>query len=420
MKKTCFVIMGYGIKTDFESGRDINLDKSYTSIIKPVFKKLGIKCFRSSDLKQSGVIDVKMYEHIMKADLVIADISTLNVNAIYELGIRHALRPNTTIVLCEDELLKNKRLPFDINHLTIHPYKHHGEVLDHDEVKRFKKYLRKLITHIIEEPTVDSPVYTFLPNLRPPSFTEEELKEIFEIEDSTNTISKLLEIAEEKKDKKEYTEAVELLEKALSQTPNQNDSFIIQRIALNTYKSEKPNKIDSLKLAKEILRKLGPNHTTDPETLGLMGSINKRLYEEVHDEIYLNKSIHYYERGYYVKQDYYNGINVAFLYSLKASLSNNKFEIYSSYGQALKIWKGIISKWEPIIKSSNFKERGDKEWVYFTLAEACFGIKNFEMEKKYLKKGKEIMDGDFALQSYNEQNNKLKEIVNKLETTITV
>jgi hypothetical protein len=45
-----------------------------------------------------------MYEQLLGADLVIADLSTSNVNAIYELGVRHALRPHTTIVMAESNL----------------------------------------------------------------------------------------------------------------------------------------------------------------------------------------------------------------------------------------------------------------------------------------------------------------------------
>ena len=34
--KRCFVVMGFGIKTDFATGRKIDLNKSYKYLIKPV------------------------------------------------------------------------------------------------------------------------------------------------------------------------------------------------------------------------------------------------------------------------------------------------------------------------------------------------------------------------------------------------
>jgi len=37
VKGTCFVVMGFGKKTDFETGRTLDLDKTYKGIIKDAF-----------------------------------------------------------------------------------------------------------------------------------------------------------------------------------------------------------------------------------------------------------------------------------------------------------------------------------------------------------------------------------------------
>jgi hypothetical protein len=413
MKKTCFVIIGFGIKTDFETGRRLNLDRTFENIIKPVFDDLDILCFRACDLEQSGVIDKKMYENILKADFVVADISTLNPNAIYELGVRHALKPNTTIVMAEDKL----KIPFDVNSIFIHMYKHLEDDIGFSEVERFRKHLTKQVKKFIVEPEVDSPIYTLIPNLIPPSFTEDEIDDIKESIDKSHSTHDLVELAEQKKNEKKFEVAKDLLKDALVNKPN--DSFIIQRLALTTYKSKSPTEKEALIEAKGYLEQLNPKETTDPETLGLLGAIYKRLYEQNNELEYLNASLEYYERGYYVKQDYYNGINVAFLYTLKASLSEDKFEIYSNYGQAIKIWNSISKKWSEVIKSPDFVDRGDKEWMYFTIAEAYFGLDNIEKEKEYINLGKKHLHGNFALDSYLEQKEKLKDIINKLKTIIT-
>lgn len=421
MKKTCFVIIGYGIKTDFANGRDINLDKTFNNIIKPVFEELDIECFRSSDLKQTGVIDVKMYEHIYKADFVIADISTLNANAIYELGIRHALRPNTTIVISEDDLLKEKRIPFDINHVAIHAYEHIGQGIDFDEVIRFKKHLKELVVHILENPNEksDSPVYTFLPQLTPPTFSEEEYEELIKNIDASESISNLIELAEKEKNNKNYTEAIRLLKEALKNTYNQHDVYIIQRLALNTYKSEQPNKLKSLFKALDHLQTLNPEETTNPETLGLLGAINKRLYEILNDVEYLKQSLHFYERGYYVKQDYYNAINTAYLYITKAISDKEKqkanIDVYANYGQAIKIWKEIIEKWEQKINTEDFEKRDDKIWIYLTIAEAYLGISNKGKEQEYTSIAFDLPNSEFAMSSYNEQKEKLVLMIEKIK-----
>ena len=58
----CFVIMGFGQKTDLATGRVLDLDKSYRNIIKPAVTAAGYDCVRADEIQHSGVIDVPMYE----------------------------------------------------------------------------------------------------------------------------------------------------------------------------------------------------------------------------------------------------------------------------------------------------------------------------------------------------------------------
>ena len=104
-----------------------------------------------------------MYRELLGADFVIADLSTANPNALYELGIRHALRPRTTIVISENKL----PYPFDLNHILIEGYTHLGDAIDYDEVVRFRKVLGEKLNAVINSKDPDSPVYTFLPKLSP-------------------------------------------------------------------------------------------------------------------------------------------------------------------------------------------------------------------------------------------------------------
>jgi hypothetical protein len=99
--------MGFGKKTDFEIGRVLDLDASYTELIKPAVEAAGLKCIRADEIKHSGLIDDPMYEQLLTADVVVADLSTSNRNAIYELGVRHALRPYTTVIIAEDGIRKS-------------------------------------------------------------------------------------------------------------------------------------------------------------------------------------------------------------------------------------------------------------------------------------------------------------------------
>ena len=68
----CFVVMGFGVKTDFATGRKLDLDKSYKNMIKPVVEAKGLECVRADEIRHSGSIDVPMYEQLLNADVVVA------------------------------------------------------------------------------------------------------------------------------------------------------------------------------------------------------------------------------------------------------------------------------------------------------------------------------------------------------------
>ncbi|HZG24444.1 MAG TPA: hypothetical protein VEZ17_07685, partial [Chitinophagaceae bacterium] len=182
-------MMGFGLKTDFATGRKLDLNKSYRLLIKPVVESRDIICIRADEIHHSGPIDVPMYQELLKADLVIADLSTANVNAFYELGIRHALRPRTTIVISEDKLT----YPFDLNHIKITSYTHLGDAIDFEEVERFRNVLGETIDTVLKDEQPDSPVYTFLDSLVPPSLREQAAhtaEQINEVLKHTNELEK--------------------------------------------------------------------------------------------------------------------------------------------------------------------------------------------------------------------------------------
>lgn len=256
IKKVCFVIIGFGIKNDPNTGRSIDLDKTFTNLIQPVFKNLNIECFRAKDISHSGIIDAPMYEWILKADIVIADISTLNPNVLYELGVRHALRPFSTIVISEKGIIS----PFDINHTLIEMYEHLGPDIGVSEAQRFKTILKNKIKKILTTRNTDSPVYTFLPKLKPPSFNNLEIEKMKKQAEKIPSLSVLINDGDKLKDKGDYKTAKQIYEAALAY--DLNNVSIIQKIALVTYKLGKPTKVKALKEADSILSQLNPTTTT--------------------------------------------------------------------------------------------------------------------------------------------------------------
>ena len=158
MALTCFVVMGFGKKIDLATGRELDLDKSYNSIIKPAVLAAGYQCIRADEVQQSGMIDVPMYKLLYEAELVVADLSTTNPNAIFELGVRHALKPRATIIIAESKFT----IPFDATHIAVRRYEHLGTSIDYDEAIRMQKVLTGLIDALQGKDDPDSPVYTIL------------------------------------------------------------------------------------------------------------------------------------------------------------------------------------------------------------------------------------------------------------------
>ena len=413
---TCFVIMGFGEKTDLGTGRILNMDMTYKFLIKPVCEGLSIECVRADEIKHSGVIDVPMYEWLYKADLVIADISTLNANAIYELGVRHALKPSTTIVIAESQL----KYPFDLNHISIMNYVHLGCDIGGSTILSFTQQLKEKIEAILKKMEDDSPVYTFLKGMKRPEFSVEVPVASSEETATLNPVQNdslafLTKAAETAKDNQDFVTALTLFKSAMML--DASNPFYRHRAALCTYKSKLPDPLTALLMAEDILKPLTPDTTTDPETLGLSGAINKRRYEISQDEQYLERAIHFYERGYYVKQDYYNGINVAFLYNVAAKANDNVQEAQAQNYLAAKIRKEIIKICKTKMLEASFEEYSDKPWIYLTLAEAYFGLGRTEEYQQLMtdleerSKTDDSLNKSFDRDSFSMQMKKLKEIL---------
>ena len=413
---TCFVIMGFGEKTDLGTGRILNMDMTYKFLIKPVCEGLSIECVRADEIKHSGVIDVPMYEWLYKADLVIADISTLNANAIYELGVRHALKPSTTIVMAESQL----KYPFDLNHISIMNYVHLGCDIGGSTILSFTQQLKEKIEAILKKMEDDSPVYTFLKGMKRPEFSVEVPVASSEETATLNPVQNdslafLTKAAETAKDNQDFVTALTLFKSAMML--DASNPFYRHRAALCTYKSKLPDPLTALLMAEDILKPLTPDTTTDPETLGLSGAINKRRYEISQDEQYLERAIHFYERGYYVKQDYYNGINVAFLYNVAAKANDNVQEAQAQNYLAAKIRKEIIKICKTKMLEASFEEYSDKPWIYLTLAEAYFGLGRTEEYQQLMtdleerSKTDDSLNKSFDRDSFSMQMKKLKEIL---------
>jgi hypothetical protein len=427
-QKKCFVVMGFGEKTDLATGRTLDLDKTYRIIIKKAVEEAGLECIRADDIKHSGLIDVPMYELLLEADIVVADLSTANPNAIYELGVRHALRPHTTIIMAESQF----KFPFDLSHIVIRPYEHLGKGIDAEHAEKVREELKAAIKKLLDQPDVDSPVYRFLPQLRAwnagvAPILEAVVGAVAEgappaaaaaaAGGAESSIAELMETFREAKKDSEWSSAIRSLNKLIAKRPN--DSYFQQQLALATYKSKKPDPVMALNAAKEVLQKLRPHESTDPETLGLWGAVHKRLYELTGDTTALDESIWAYEKGFYVKNDYYNGINLAFVLNVRAANAGDPQEATADVVQARRIRRRVADITRKLlaagIKDDDGKVDADETfWVQASLAEALVGSGQNEEAAKLREELAKTAPAPWMVETMNDQLGKLEALLAKM------
>jgi len=389
----CFVVMGFGKKTDFESGRTLDLDKTYKNIIKPAVEAARLKCVRADEIVHSGLIDLPMYEQLLTADVVIADLSTSNKNALYELGVRHALRPHTTIVIAEDGM---KAFPFDVNHVMVRQYHHLGEDIGYSEVIRFRDQLTQAINEILDSNPRknDSPIYTILHGLTPPLLAEQTrgigpTAATSGRSGSAPSYNILMEQVDEAEDRGDFLESRSLLGEIrrmlqAADPKRAEDPTLVQRHAFATYKSEYPSRMEAYLEAAEILIVLNPETSNDPETLGLWGAIQKRFWNETHDRPYLDQAVRAYSRGFYLRNDYYNGINYAYLLNVRGLNAATRAEAIADFVEAARIRREVISICEALLETEQVSEE-KHYWVRVTMAEAYLGLEDEENCKRKLE-----------------------------------
>jgi len=203
------------------------------------------------------------------------------------------------------------------------------------------------------------------------------------------------------------------------QVENPEDPDVLQRLALATYKSKYPTPEEALKAARDLLKLLEPHTTNDTETLGLWGSVNKRLWELTKENSYLDEAVRAYERGFYLRNDYYNGINYAYLLNERAAHPIGFAEAVADFVQARRIRREVISicnQWlednpppSPLLPGSKYPEK--RYWVLATLAEAQIGLEEEALGQQRLEEAFAAAPEGWMKESTEEQVTKLKALL---------
>jgi O-acetyl-ADP-ribose deacetylase (regulator of RNase III) len=149
----CFVIMPFGQKVDI-AGQVIEFDSIYERLIKPAVQEAEFNPVRCDEVEEAGFIHRKMLEHIWAADVAVVDISALNPNVFYELGVRHTLHDAVTVLLRR----KGTEVPFNIANLNVIEY----DETDPDELLDVQSKIVRFIRNGLRNRIKDSIVHEVL------------------------------------------------------------------------------------------------------------------------------------------------------------------------------------------------------------------------------------------------------------------
>lgn len=293
--KTCFVVMGYGVKKIPGTLVKLNLDDVYFKFIKPVLSRNHLKsvystqAYRGDEVPTSLAINKNFITSIFLADIVIADISTLNQNAIYELGLRHAMRPKSTIILCE-ELTINKYPFFDISMNPQLRYHRKKIVSDENYRKTLQDKLEDILISCLESNTdyIDSPVFDFkLYKIKPLVQLDKNLHV------AGASIRTIIEKDENLKENMLFKEA----ENQYLQVLNLSfDEDILSQYLLCRYKKDLSLKNLLLTLS-YVKEKIDLDTSTNENLLGIVAAINKQIFGLTKECKFLEQARRYYKNG---------------------------------------------------------------------------------------------------------------------------
>jgi hypothetical protein len=147
--------MPFGKKSDGQ-GRLIDFDAVYEQIIKPAAIAAELDPIRADEELTGGIIHKPMFERLILCPFAVADLTLANANVYYELGVRHAARPYSTVAIFAEAT----KLPFDVAMLRCLPYplQPDGTLAD---VERARETLSRMLSEA-RKGVDDSPVFQLI------------------------------------------------------------------------------------------------------------------------------------------------------------------------------------------------------------------------------------------------------------------
>lgn len=345
MSQRAFIVRPFGNK------KNIDFDVVQAELIDKAMARVGMVGDTTGQFAEAGNIRIDMFEQLLVADVVIADISVHNANVFYELGIRHALRGRQTVLIRAKvskpraERTVEDEVPFDLRTDRYVEYDHTKPAECIDALARALE-----LTQAGDRP--DSPVFLSLPTLQeqePSRFlpVPQDFRESVDGSKGKNDYARLALLAAEAAGLTWQTEGWRLVGRAQFKLGRHRDAVrTLERIRAVNRDDREANlllgtsfqKLGDLDKSDAALRRVLAHESAPPHDLseawGLLGSNDKVRWRQGWAEAaageraagameseFLSRSIENYRKGFSVcLNNYYPGLNALALSAVRLEL----------------------------------------------------------------------------------------------------
>lgn len=375
-KPLCFVLMPFGKKPD-AAGAVVDFDAVYKDLIAPAIEDAGMAPLRADEEMTGGIIHKPMFERLILCEYAVADLTTANANVFYELGLRHAVRPWSTVLIFSKG---GSQLPFDVAPLRGLPYQLGADGAPAN-VEASKSALTQRLSearHLAaDKPAPDSPIYQLVEDY--PNVAHEK----------TDVFRDRVRYSAEKKEKLSVArnkgiEAVRALGKELEPIGDLESGVVVdlflsyravegwQEMVELVERMPRPlastvmlqeqlalalNRLGRGDEAERVLNELLDSRGPSSETYGILGRVYKDRWEEALNKNpdgaatrgLLDKAINAYLKGFETDwRDAYPGINAVTLMELKEppDIRREKLWPVVSYAVERRVSAGKPDYWD--------------------------------------------------------------------------
>src|SRR3989338_8426453 len=157
--KICFYVTPIG---DPDTEERQHADLFLSTIVEPAVEEFDLRVVRADHIGKAGMITGQIIEHVVKARLVIADLSFHNPNVFYELSLRHACRLPTVQLI-----RKCDRIQFDLDQVRTVQIDTTSIYTLVPQLQTYRSEIANQVRRALETPdAVENPLTVFYPGLQ--------------------------------------------------------------------------------------------------------------------------------------------------------------------------------------------------------------------------------------------------------------